>query len=505
MIALDGKSLTLAGLIQIVNHGEAVSVAESAKAGVLKSRESVERVAKSGVKTYAINTGFGSLSSVTIGADKLETLQVNFLRSHCAGVGEPLTEWESRSMLALRLNALAKGYSGVRLSVLEMLVLFLNHGVHPVIPCQGSVGSSGDLAPLAHLAITLMGEGEVFYQGERMDASKALKAIGVEPLKLSYKEGLALTNGTQYMTAMGASLLAKAEELSDLADLICSASLDGLLGSPSAFDAWIHEARPHQGQKVSARNLKAFLKGSQIVDSHKDCDRVQDVYSLRCAPQVHGACRDLFEFVRKTLEVELNSATDNPLVHPESGEIVSGGNFHGQPLAFGLDILAMGLSELSSISERRTAKLINPSFSGLPAYLTKEEGLCSGYMIPQYTSASLVVENRTLCHPASTDSIPTSNDKEDHNSMGPVSARKAKVILNNTAYVLAIEALVACQALDLRAPLKSGAGPARLLTRVRKEIPTLVKDRVHTGDIEKVASWIRSGELHGLVKELVPR
>lgn len=495
MINLDGNSLTLETFRDIVEKKAKVGIDEKTRVKLKKARDVVDKAVKSGEKFYSINTGFGILSKVTIPGDQLEQLQENFIRSHCAAVGEPHTETESRAILLLRANVLAKGFSGVRTEVVDLLIGMLNKAVHPVIPCKGSVGCSGDLAPLAHLGAVLIGEGEAYYEGSRMDGAQALKKAGLSPIKLAPKEGLSLTNGTQQMTGLGALALIRAEQLVEVADLICSATLEGILGSPKPYMDWIQETRPFAGQKLSAQRLRDYMDDSEIRRSHLNCDRVQDPYSLRCAPQVHGASRDLMTSVRHTLTIEFNAATDNPLVNGETGEIVSNGNFHGQPIAFALDILGMAVSELSSISERRIAKLINPVFSELPNFLVKQEGLNSGFMIPQYTAAHLVVENRLLSHPASTDSIPTNNDKEDHNSMGPVSARKLKTILDNTEYVLGIEALAACQALDFRKPLKPGRGPRLLYELVRKTIPSLEKDRYIHKDMEAMRDMIHNGEV----------
>lgn len=500
-IVLDGKSLTLETFQEIVDQRASVALSTKAREKILKSRGFVEKAVLSGEKLYSINTGYGILSKVTIPREALDELQVNFIRSHCAGIGEPHSERESRAILLLRANVLASGFCGVRVELVELLIEMLNRGVHPRIPRGGSVGSSGDLAPLAHLASVLIGEGEAFFEGRLCGGKEALEKAGLTPIRLAPKEGLSLCNGTQQMAAMGSLLLFKAEALADLADLVCATSLEGILGSPRAYADWVHETRPFPGQIQSAKNLRELMRESEIYASHVSCDRVQDPYSLRCAPQVHGACRDLLSFVRKTLSTEINAVTDNPLVNPETGEITSNGNFHGQPLAFALDILAMAVSELANISERRIVKLLNPVFSELPTFLVKNEGLHSGYMIPQYTAASLVVENRVLCHPASTDSVPTNNDKEDHNSMGPISARKAQKVIENVEYVLAIECLTACQAIDFRKPLKPGRGPHFLHSFIRKEIPSLEKDRYQHFDIEKVRNMIRDGEIVKAAKD----
>jgi histidine ammonia-lyase len=495
VIALDGNTLSLESMRRIVEENEPVELAPSARKKLNETRAHVDKAALAGERVYSINTGFGVLSKVRIPDDKLDQLQVNLIRSHCAGVGEPHTEKESRAILLLRANVLAKGFSGVRAEVADALIALLNHRIHPVIPTKGSVGASGDLAPLAHLAAVLIGEGEAFVDGKRLPGGQALQNAGLKPVRLAPKEGLSLINGTQQMTAMGALLLLRAEALAELADLVCATSLDGVLGTPRAYEAWVHATRPFPGQVASAKRLKALMQGSEIYQSHRTCDRVQDPYSFRCAPQVHGACRDLFSFVRNTLQIEMNAATDNPLVESVSGEIISQGNFHGQPIAFALDILAMGLAELGSLSERRIAKLIDPSYSELPCFLVMNEGLNSGFMIAHVTAAALVAESKLLTHPASTDSIPTNNEKEDHVSMGPLGARKAKTILENTETILAIEMLAASQALEFRKPLKPGVGPDWLWSEIRKRVPALVEDRALTPDIEGITHCIRSGEL----------
>lgn len=499
-IALDGNSLTLETFRRIVEQGVGVELAPKAHARLTKGREVVEKAVRTGERVYSINTGFGILSKVTIDPAALDQLQENLIRSHCVGVSQPHTETESRAILLLRTNCLAKGFSGARPMLVEKLVDMLNKSVHPVIPTKGSVGASGDLAPLAHLAAVLIGEGEAFYEGKRMPGSAAMKAAGIEPVKLAPKEGLSLINGTQQMTAVGALILLRAEELADQADLVCSCSLEGVLGTPRAYLDWIQQTRPFPGQVTSAKNLRGFMEDSEIYQSHLHCDRVQDPYSFRCAPQVHGAARDLLAYVRKTIEVEINAATDNPLVNAESGELVSQGNFHGQPIAFALDILGMAISELASLSERRTSKLIDPSFSELPAFLVRNEGLNSGLMMTQVTAASLVAESKLLTHPGSTDSIPTNNEKEDHVSMGPMCAMKARTILENSQYVLAIEAIAACQALEFRKPLKPGKGPRLLYEMVRERVAPLERDRYLSPDIESIAGLIRSGELHAKMK-----
>jgi len=493
---LDGNSLTLETFKAIVLNKQKVSLCPKAREKIVKSRAVVEKAAQQDEKVYSINTGFGVLSKVKIDKDQLEQLQVNLIRSHCAGVGEIHTEIESRAILLLRTNVLAKGFSGVRPELVEIGIEMLNRGVHPVIPSKGSVGASGDLAPLAHLASVIIGEGEAYYQSKRMKGNEALQLAGLKPIKLAAKEGLSLINGTQQMTALGALSLLKAEETMDLADLICSASLEGVLGTPRAFMDWVQQTRPFPGQIKTAKLLSHFMEGSEIYKSHENCDRVQDPYSFRCAPQVHGGVRELLSFVRHMLSIEINAATDNPLVNGDTQELVSNGNFHGQPVAFALDILGMAVCELASLSERRMAKLIDPSFSGLPTFLVKKEGLNSGFMMAQVTSAALVSENKLLSHPGSTDSIPTNNEKEDHVSMGPLCARKAKTILENSQTCLAIEALAAAQALEFRLPLKPGKGPHFLYRFVRDRVPALDFDRNLHGDIEIILSTLKTGEMY---------
>jgi histidine ammonia-lyase len=420
-------------------------------------------------------------------------LQVNLLRSHAVGVGEPLSEAETRAMMLLRANVLAKGHSGVRPVVLETLVRMLNADILPVVPSKGWVGASGDLAPLANLALGAIGEGWVRYGGERVPAAEAMARAGDEPLALEAKEGLALLNGTQAMTAVGALALADAEALARGADAIGAMTLEALLGTPAAFDPRIHDARAHDGQRAVAANMLALLEGSEIRESHRDCGRVQDAYSLRCIPQVHGAVRDACAHARRVLTVEFNSATDNPLVFPDTGEVISGGNFHGEPIALALDYLAMAVSELASISERRIERLVNPDLSGLPAFLVKEAGTNSGMMIAQVAAVSLVAENKVLAHPASVDSLPTSANKEDHVSMGMTSALKLATIVENVCAVLAIEALCAAQGLDFRAPLRPGRGAAAAFERVRAAVPHVEHDVVLADLIERLLPVV--GEL----------
>ncbi|MET0406234.1 MAG: histidine ammonia-lyase, partial [Cystobacter sp.] len=415
--------------------------------------------------------------------------------SHAAGVGTPMSLPEARALLLLRCNVLAKGFSGIRLDTLRLALDMLNKNVVPVVPERGSVGASGDLAPLAHLALVFIGEGEAFYQGQRMPARQALERAGLKPVVLEAKEGLALVNGTQAMCAVGTLLQLRAEMLALVADIAGSMTLEGLLGSHKPFQPEIQDVRPHEGQKACAAHLLRLLAGSDLVESHANCSKVQDPYSLRCMPQVHGAAREGLSFARRILEVEVNSATDNPLVFPETGRILSGGNFHGQPISLAMDVTAMALTQLSSISERRVEQLVNPALSNLPPFLAKNPGLNSGFMIAQVTSAALVAESRVLCHPASVDSIPSSAGREDHVSMGMTAALKGRQVADFTRTCLAIEILVASQALDYRLPVLAGRGPRAAHELVRSRVPTMEKDRELHRDIEAVCELIDSGQL----------
>ncbi len=499
-ILLDGDSLSLEAIAE-VGHGRAeVELSPEARRRVERARALVDRLAEGDEPVYGINTGFGTLAEVRIEKKDLRTLQRNLLLSHSAGVGEPLSLPEARALLLLRCNVLAKGYSGIRPRTLDLALGMLRRDVVPVVPARGSVGASGDLAPLAHLALVLIGEGEAFYRGERLPGGEALKRAGLEPVVLEAKEGLALVNGTQAMSAVGSLALLRAEALSEISDLAGAMTLEGLLGSHRPFLAPIHHVRPHPGQEACATHLRALLVGSEIVESHRDCAKVQDPYSLRCMPQVHGAAREGLRFCRGILSVEVNSATDNPLVFPEEQLVISGGNFHGQPVSLALDVLAMALTQLSAVSERRVEQLVNPSLSGLPPFLARDSGLNSGFMIAQVTSAALVAESRILCHPASVDSIPSSAGREDHVSMGMTAALKAAQVAEFTRSCLAIEILVAAQALDLRAPLRPGKGVHAAHQLVRHHVATLDQDREVHRDVARVSALIDSGELAAAVR-----
>jgi histidine ammonia-lyase len=504
-IGLTGDELTVADVWAVAVNGAPAALAEGARDRMAAARAVVEQIAVGdGHHTYGVNTGFGRFVSSEIPEALTAELQHRLLRSHACGVGEPYPREIVRAALLLRANTLAKGYSGARIETAELLVECLNRGVLPHVPSRGSVGASGDLAPLAHLALPLVGEGQAEVYGEVLPGVEALARVGLEPLRLQAKEGLSLINGTQFMAAFGALGTVRAQRLARAADVACALSLDALQGSRVAFTPEVQALRPLPGQAAVARNILRLLEGSAIMDAHRWCDKVQDAYSLRCAPQVQGAARDLIAYVAGTVGVELNAATDNPLVLPERGELVSNGNFHGQPVAFALDALGMAVSELASISERRTERLVNPALSdGLPAFLTANGGLNSGFMIPQYVAAALVSESKTLCHPASVDSIPTSANQEDHVSMGNAAGLKAWQVLANAERTLAIELLAGAQAVEFLAPLAPGAGVAAAHDVVRSLSPRLTDDRTLSGDIEAVAGAIRDGALIAAVESEV--
>ncbi len=501
-IRLTGDDLRVADVWMIAVERAPAELSDSSRVRMRAARELVERTAHGAREhTYGVNTGFGRFVSRSIPEELTEELQVRLLRSHACGVGEPYPDEVVRAAMLLRANALAKGTSGARVGLGEAILACLNGDVLPQVPSRGSVGASGDLAPLAHLALPLIGEGRAWFDGELLDGADALAAAGLEPVRLAAKEGLSLVNGTQFMSALGALGLVRARRLAAAADLACALSLEALQGSRMSFIPQIHRLRPLRGQADSAANVLRLLEGSAIIEAHRWCDKVQDAYSLRCAPQVHGASRDLLDYVDYTVSVELNAATDNPLVLVDDDVLVSNGNFHGQPLAFALDALAMAVSELASISERRLERLVNPNLSdGLPAFLTADGGLNSGFMIPQYVAASLVSENKVLCHPASVDSIPTSAGQEDHVSMGNASGLKAWQILANAECALAIELLAGAQAVEFLAPLQPGAGVAATRARIRTLSPRLNDDRPLSADIETVASAIGDGSLVAAVE-----
>jgi histidine ammonia-lyase len=499
VLQINGNDLSLHDLRQVVYEQRPVELADDARKKVVAAREVVEKLLRENRVAYAINTGVGKLSDVHIEPAQNRQLQVNLIRSHSAGVGEPLSQEETRAMMLLRANSLSKGFSGVRPEVIDLICAMLNKRVHPVVPSQGSVGASGDLAPLAHLALAMIGEGQSWKENARISSAEALQRAQIRPLVPEAKEAISLINGTQAMLAVGTLALLAAETLAEAADVLGAMSLDALRGTDVAFDARIHDARPHAGQVEVAANLRRLLAGSEIRESHKDCGRVQDAYSLRCIPQVHGAVRDTLEFCRRTFEIEMNSAVDNPLVFVKShgeGDIISGGNFHGQPLAFALDYMAIALSALAGISERRIERLVNPALNeGLPPFLAPDAGINSGFMMPQVTAAALASENKGLAHPASVDSITTSGNKEDYVSMGMAAAIKLKRVIANTTNVLAIEACAAAQALDFLTPLKSSLPLQKAHAAIRNVSPKIEQDRVFADDFAKLAELVRSGAL----------
>jgi histidine ammonia-lyase len=503
ILLLDGQPLTLAEIEAVALCGCPVGIAPAALVRAQASRELIDRILATGQTVYGVNTGFGKLSDVRIPDGSLAQLQTNLVRSHAGGVGQPLSEAESRAMLLLRANVLAKGFSGCRAGLVELLVALLNAGVHPVIPEKGSVGASGDLAPLAHLALVVIGEGEAFYKGERMAGEEALRRAGLQPLILAAKEGLALLNGTQAMTAVGALAVARGLRVAKLADVAGAMALEALMGTPTAFDARIHEARPHAGQMAAAAHLLQLLEGSEIREAHREHDsRVQDAYCLRCMPQVHGAVRGALAHVRGVLEIEAGSATDNPLVFPgtstetpdRGAAVLSGGNFHGAPLAYAFDYAAIVLTDLAGITERRIDRLLNPDINeGLPAFLSPDPGLSSGFMMAQIVAAALINECQVLAHPSSTGSIPTSGGKEDHVSMGMTGAIKLRQIVEHAERIVGIELMCAAQGLEFRRPLKSGREVEQVYEAVRSVVPRLEQDRVLATDIDALAGAIRAG------------
>ncbi len=493
---LSGQTLTLAEIAAVAFGDAPVQTSPSARPGILASRKVIEEIIARDDVVYGVSTGFGKLSDVRIPHDALAELQLNLVRSHACGIGNPLSEPEARAMMLLRANVLTLGFSGIRLEIIEMLCELLNHHVSPVIPEKGSVGASGDLAPLAHLALSLIGEGEAFFEGERMESREALRRAGLKPVELQAKEGLALLNGTQAMHAVGGLALLRAKRLSRVADVAGAMSLEALKGTPAAFDLRVQDARPHPGQGAVAKHLMSILEGSEIRRSHlKDDLRIQDAYSLRCMPQVHGAVRDAFSHCENVLLIESGSATDNPLVFSENGDVISGGNFHGAPLALAFDYAAIAVTDLMSISERRIERLINPDMNeGLPAFLARRPGMESGFMIAHVAAAALLNEARVLAHPSSIDNVPTSGGKEDHVAMGMTGALKLRTIVDLAENLLAIELLAAAEGLEHRRPLKAGGGVERALVTVRKIAQPLTQDRSLSSEIAGVAEAISSGD-----------
>jgi len=497
---LSGKPLSLEQIADVAYGREPVQIAASVRPRILASRKVVDDIVTREAGVYGVNTGFGKLADVRIPRDEIGTLQLNLVRSHACGIGSPLSEPEVRAMMLLRANVLTLGFSGIRPEVIQLLCEMLNHRVHPIVPEKGSVGASGDLAPLAHLALSLIGEGEAFFDGKRMESGEALKRAKLKPMQLEAKEGLALLNGTQAMHAVGGLSILRAKRLTNVADVAGAMTLEGLRDTPAAFDPRLHDARPHQGQKMVAAHLNSLLQDSEIRESHrKDDPRIQDAYSVRCMPQVHGAVRDVFVHCEQILEVESASATDNPLVFVETGDVVSGGNFHGAPLALSFDYAAIALTDLMSISERRVDRLVNPDKSeGLPAFLARNPGLESGFMIAHVAAASLVNEARVLAHPASIDNVTTSGGKEDHVSMGMTSALKLRSIVDLAENLFAIELLAGAEALEHRRPLHTGKGIESAFKRLREVAAPLTQDRPLSGDIARLAEKIRSGAFDDL-------
>ena len=506
-IVLTGNDLTLEQIGYAAHHEDVhITIDEHTRERIARSRLFVDEAVDRGDVIYGLTTGFGFFKNVTISKEQTKDLQRNLIMSHAVGVGEPLSRAEARAMMLVRINSLVKGYSGVRQVVIDTLLAFLNKGVHPFVPRKGSLGASGDLSPLAHMTLVMMGMGEAFVDGKRAPAVDALSANEIVPITLSSKEGLALTNGTSMMAGVGTLNLLQAEELSKIADIAAAMSVEGLMGSVTPYDQPIHDARPHRGQSDCSANVRRMCESSPIIASHEGCDRIQDAYSLRCTPQVHGAVRDTLAHVRLTLEIEVNSATDNPLIFPDEGLSRSAGNFHGEPIAFVMDFLTIAVSELANIAERRIAKFVDQSTSeGLPPFLVprEEAGVSSGFMILQYTAAALTSENKTYAHPSSVDSIPTSANQEDHVSMGANATNKAALVLENVKSVLAIELLTATQSLDFKKPLIPGAGSKAAYDHVRQHIPFLEKDRVLYPDIERVNAMLEDHSLLASVERVV--
>lgn len=506
-LSLTGNSLSISDLYTTAtNFKEKISLDPAAKNAMRKSRTLIEEWLTNDEIIYGVTTGFGEFANVRIPFDKIEQLQTNLIMSHAAGAGDPLPREVVRAMMILRINALAKGFSGIRPETVEFIVKFFNEGLIPVVPSQGSVGSSGDLVQLAHLVLTMMGHGKIFNSktGKIENSKSLLLRNKLKPLRLTAKEGLALINGTQMMTAFAALIIHESFQLMKLADISCALSVEALKGTDTAFDERIHKLRPYKGQLASASNLRKLMRGSEIRESHRhNDDRVQDAYSLRCAPQVHGASRDALEYVASKIDIEINSANDNPLIFPKEKEHLEGGNFHGQPMALAMDFAAIALAELANISERRTERMVNGALSRLPRFLTTNGGLNSGLMIAQYTAASLVSENKVLSHPASVDSIPTSANQEDHNSMGSIAAQKCWRVLKNAQTVIAIELMTAAQGIDFHSPLKCGKGTNAAYRLIRKHIPHLDEDRILHDDIQKALGLVTNKSILSAVEKAV--
>jgi len=503
-IILDGSNLKIDNVVKVARDFAQVELAPVAIERVNESRKYLEKVLKEEKPVYGLNTGFGAFENITVDRENIEKLQMNLIRSHSVGVGEPLSEEIVRATILVRINSLIRGQSGIRIDIVNGLMDLLNKKIYPFVPSKGSLGASGDLCPLSHIALVLAGEGEVFINEQIFETRTVLKKLSIKPIRFSYKEGLALNNGTALMTGLGALNVYDALILCKTGDISAAMSTEALLGTDTSFQPEIHMARPHPGQIESAENLFKFCQGSSIIDSHKGCKKVQDSYSLRCIPQVHGAVRGVITYVKSVIDIELNSTTDNPLIFYEEGKIYSGGNFHGEPLAFAMDFLSIVMTELGNISERRVAKLVDGKNNrGLPMFLVNEPlgGLNSGFMIPQYTAASLVSENKVLSHPASVDSIPTSANQEDHVSMGTIAARQAREIINNTSSVIAIELMTASQALDFRKPLSGGAGTSVIYDYIRSLSSHLSEDRVIYKELNMITESVKKGIIIDKIEE----
>lgn len=503
MILLDGNSLSLGDVIKVARNYEEVRLSKQGCEQIITSRRIVDRILEEERPVYGISTGFGDFSTISISKDERAQLQRNLILSHATGVGDPLSEDVVRAAMLLRANSLAKGYSGIRLETVEMLLAMINKRICPFIPAKGSVGASGDLAPLSHMVLVMLGEGQAYVKGKLIGGAEALQACGLAPSILSGKEGLALINGTQIMTAVGTIVWHDAVNLMKATDIAAALSVEALKGTRAAFDPRISQVRAHSGQVATTDNMLRLTANSAIIASHIHCKKLQDAYSLRCVPQVHGASKDALRRVEETLTIEINSATDNPLIMPETGEAISGGNFHGQPIALVMDYLKLAIAELGNISERRTNRLLDMHLSELPAFLTAFPGVDSGLMITQYVAAALVSENKVLVHPASADSIPTSANQEDHVSMGTIAARQAREILDNVCNVVAIEMLAAAQGVDFLAPLTPGDGTIKAHQTIRSVIPHLDEDRIPAPDIKNLHDLIASGRLVEAVEATV--
>lgn len=501
-VVLDGKSLTLQDVVNVARHGYKVELSNEAVKAVKECAEAILKWVDEGRRVYGVTTGFGDLSTVAIPRDKCRQLQENLLMSHACGYGTHLPEDYVRAIMLLRINTLTRGYSGISIGTLTQLVDYLNLGIHPVIPRQGSVGASGDLCPLSHLAISLIGLGDVTYKGKEMPTKEALKLVGMKPVELQPKEGLALNNGTTAMTGIASLCVWDAMQLVKNADVAGAMSCEALHAVPYAFDKRTHDLRPQVGQGIVAENMRKLLEGSEIIEHYKK-DRVQDAYSLRCLPQVHGACRDAFNYVKEKVEIEINSVTDNPIIFHKDGEAISGGNFHGEPMAMAMDFFGIAAAEIADISERRIARMIDHKMSDLPPFLVKDSGVNNGFMIPQYTAAAIVSENKVLAHPSCVDSIPTSAGQEDLVSMGGYSAYKGKHILENVNRVIAIEMLNAAQGMDFRAPLKAGKGTTAAYNAFREDVPFYEKDQYMDPFLMKSLELVKNGKVLAAAEKAV--